>query len=122
MFNEYISKYYDLAANTYHVNPVIYLVIYLASIPIFYVAFYFVIKELLRIKKEDKKITPGHFVEEKKLAAWSLVLLFVYLAPYIYVGFWGQNLPVWSWPLIAALLAFSGYTLYKKISKSLKKS
>jgi hypothetical protein len=122
MFNDYIVRLNDIAANTYHVNPVIFSVIYLLSIPFFYLSFYFVVKELVAIQKEHGKITPQHFVEGRKLTLWACILLAVYLSPYLYVAIWGRNMPWWAWAVIMALIVLTVLGLYRKISKRVKKS
>jgi len=120
MFNDLFHKYYNLAINTYHVNPIIFLTIYVISIPIFYVSFFLVIKEFVLIKnnygEEKFKIT----AEKKKLIFLLSVLVIDYLAPYVYVLIWGENLPVIFWIILLLIIVVRVIFEINKIKNDIK--
>jgi len=114
----YIANMTSLAVNTYHVNPNIFLLIYIISIPIFYIAIYFIAKELMAIKKEHGKITAKHFLYEEALSFWMIVLLLDYLAPYLYIAIFGENLPTWVWAVIIIVVSLSIFSLFNRFIKT----
>jgi ubiquinone/menaquinone biosynthesis C-methylase UbiE len=111
----FFTKYQDLAVNTYHVNPTIFVIIYLLSIPFFYLSLFHVIKEVVALKNVHGKFSAKHFVLERKLSFWTILLLLVYISPYLYVMVFGQNLPLIVWLVIVFFVFFTVFWLYLRI-------
>ena len=96
---EEISKQ---AVEHYGVNPAIFLVIYLISVPFFYYSLLRMIRALA--KKRGKEV-----------AVWSTVFLCATIAPFIYVLFFGRNLPWWVYGIIALLIGQGIFSLIRKL-------
>jgi ABC-type Co2+ transport system permease subunit len=100
-FNE-ISKQ---AVEHYGVNPSIFLVIYLISVPFFYYSLFRMVRALA--KKRGKEVL-----------LWSTVFLCATVAPFIYVLFFGRNLPWWVYGIIALIIGQGIFSLIRKLRKN----
>jgi hypothetical protein len=77
-----IEALMQTARDNYSVDPVVFLVIYLVSVPVFYYSLFRMIRALAkRLGKE--------------IMLWSAVFLSTNVAPFLYVLFFGRNLPWW---------------------------
>jgi len=90
------------AIDQYGVNPAIFLVIYLISVPFFYYSLFRVVRALA--KKRGKEAL-----------AWGTVFLCATLAPFMYVLFFGRNLPWWVYGIIALLIGYGIFSLIRKL-------
>jgi ABC-type Co2+ transport system permease subunit len=97
-FNE-ISKQ---AVEHYGVNPAIFLVIYLISVPFFYYSLFRMVRAVA--KKRGKEVL-----------LWSTVFLGATIAPFIYVLLFGRNLPWWVYGIIALLIGYGIFSLIRKL-------
>lgn len=79
------------ARDNYSVDPVVFLIIYLAAAPVFYYSLFRTIHALARRRG-------------KEVALWSGVFLCAVIAPFVYVLFFGRNLPWWVYGIIALLI------------------
>ena len=79
------------ARETYGVNPVIFLVIYLVCVPVFYYSLFRTLRALA------KKLG-------KEIMLWSAIFLCANVAPFLYVLFFGRNIPWWVYGVIAVLV------------------
>lgn len=86
-----IEELMRAARDNYGVNPVIFLVIYLSSAPLFYYSLFRTFRAL------GKKLG-------KEVMLWSAVFLCSNVAPFVYVLFFGRNIPWWVYGIIAALV------------------
>lgn len=90
-----------VARDTYSVDPVVFLLIYLVSAPVFYYSLFRMIRALARqIAKEAVR--------------WSAVFLCAVVAPFLYVLLFGRNLPWWVYGTIALLIGQSVLSLAMK--------
>jgi hypothetical protein len=87
--------------DTYHVDPVIFLAIYLAAVPVFY---YSLVRTIQALAK-------GLGNEAMR---WSVVFLCAVVAPFVYVLLFGRNLPWWVYGIIAVLVVQGVYSLVMK--------
>lgn len=97
-FNEIMKQ----AIGHYGVNPAIFLVIYLMGVPFFYYSLFRMMRALA------KKLG-------KEVLVWSTVLLCTTVAPFIYVLFFGRNLPWWVYGIIALLIGQGIFSLIRKL-------
>jgi hypothetical protein len=81
----------QVSRDTYHVDPVVFLVIYLVTVPVFYYSLVRTIRAL---------------AARQGTAAmrWSAVFLCAVVAPFLYVLLFGRNLPWWVYGIIAVLV------------------
>jgi fatty acid desaturase len=95
------------AVDQYGVNPVIFLVIFLGCAPFFYYSLFRMMRALA--KKRGKEVM-----------VWSTVFLCATAAPFIYVLFFGRNLPWWVYGIIALLIGQGIFSLIRKLRSSKK--
>jgi hypothetical protein len=97
-----IGALMQASRDTYRVDPVVFLVIYLASAPVFYYSLVRTIRALARrLGKEAMR--------------WSAVFLCAVVAPFLYVLFFGRNLPWWVYGIIAVLVGQGACSLVMKL-------
>ena len=94
------------ARENYGVDPVAFLVIYLASVPFFYFSIYRMLRALARRQQQQQQII-----------AWSMVFLGSTAAPFVYVLFFGRNLPWWVYVVIALLVGQGVFSLVRRLRK-----
>jgi len=97
-----IAALMQAARDDYGVNPIVFLVIYLISVPFFYYS-------LLRtIRALAKKLG-------KEVRLWSAVFLCATAAPFLYVLFFGRNLTWWVYGIIILLIGQGVFSLVRKL-------
>jgi hypothetical protein len=92
----------DGARSKYGVDPVVFLVIYLTSVPFFYYSIFRMVRALAR-RRQNEIIT------------WSTVFLAATVAPFLYVLFFGRNLPWWVYLVVALLIGQGVYSLVRRL-------
>jgi fatty acid desaturase len=92
----------DGARSKYGVDPVVFLVIYLGSVPFFYYSIFRMVRALAR-RRQNEIIT------------WSTVFLTATVAPFLYVLFFGRNLPWWVYLVVALLIGQGVYSLVRRL-------
>ena len=97
-----IEALMQTARDNYSVDPVVFLVIYLGSAPVFYYSLFRMIRALAkRLGKE--------------VMLWSAVFLCANVAPFLYVLLFGRNLPWWVYGIIALLIGQGVFSLVRKL-------
>ena len=100
----WIREMMRAARANYGVDPVVFLVIYLSSVPFFYFSIFRMIRALARKLRNEIMI-------------WSAVFLASTAAPFIYVLFFGRNLPWWVYAVIGLLIGQGVFSLVRKLTK-----
>jgi hypothetical protein len=93
------------ARDNYGVDPVVFLVIYFASMPFFYYSLFRMIRALAQKRGME-------------IMLWSAVFLCATVAPFLYVLFFGRNLPWWVYGIIALLIGQGVFSLVMKLRAS----
>jgi hypothetical protein len=97
-----IEALMQAARDNYRVDPVIFLVIYLGSAPLFYYSLFRMIRALAkRLGKE--------------VMLWSAIFLCANVAPFLYVLLFGRDLPWWVYGVIALLIGQGVFSLVMKL-------
>lgn len=89
---------------TYGVDPVIFLVISTVNAPFFYYSAYRLVKA---VAKRDTA----------RLPLWAALFLAAVVVPYVYVLFWGRNLPWYVYAAMGLLVGQGVWTLVRKLRK-----
>ena len=92
------------ARDDYGVDPVAFIVIYLASVPFFYFSIFRMIRALARR-------------QQREIIVWSTVFLAATAAPFVYVLFFGRNLPWWVYVVIALLVGQGVFSLVRRLRR-----
>ncbi len=95
----------DQARDTYGVNPVAFLAIFLGSGPVFYYSLFRLLRSLARKTGRETGL-------------WSAVFLAATAAPYLYVLLFGRNLPVWVYGILALLIGQGVWSLVRRLRRS----
>ena len=93
-----------VARDSYGVDPVAFIVIYLASVPFFYYSIFRMLRALARRQQQG-------------IIAWSMVFLGATAAPFLYVLVFGRNLPWWVYVVIWVLIGQGVYSLIRRLRK-----
>jgi hypothetical protein len=94
----------DNARTKYGVDPVVFLVIYLACAPVFY---YSIIRTIRALAKKNSA----------QLLVWSMVFLLSTVAPFVYVLIFGRNIPWWVYALLAVLIGQAVLSLILRLRR-----
>lgn len=100
-----IQAIMTLAREIYHVDPVIFLAIYLGCAPVFYFSIYKTLRAMARKAMQETVL-------------WSTVFLASVAAPFVYVILFGQNIPWWVYLIIAILIGQGIYSLVTRLRKN----
>ena len=90
------------ARETYGVDPVVFIVIYLACAPVWYFSLFRTLRALATKRMNEVML-------------WSAVFLGTTVAPFLYVLLFGHNIPWWVYALIAVLIGQGVFTLVQKL-------
>jgi len=93
------------ARANYGVDPLVFIIIYFASVPFFYYSLFRMVRALARKLKNE-------------IMLWSTIFLAATVAPFLYVLFFGRNLPWWVYAIIALLIGQGVYSLIRKLTKN----
>jgi len=107
MFEYVISKFNEIsnmARENYGVNPTIFLIIYLITVPIFYYSLFRTLRAI------TKKLG-------NEIMLWSAIFLCANIAPFLYVLIFGRNIPWWVYGIIAILIGQGVFSFILKIRK-----
>ena len=97
-----IEALMQAARDNYSVDPVVFLVIYLVSVPFFYYSLFRMIRALA--KRMGKEVM-----------LWSAIFLCSNVGPFLYVLFFGRNLPWWVYGILALLIGQGVFSLVWKL-------
>ena len=92
------------ARESYGVDPVVFLVIYLVTVPFFYYSIFRMLRALARRRQQE-------------IIGWSMVFLGSTAAPFVYVLLFGRNLPWWVYVVIGLLIGQGVYSLIRRLRK-----
>jgi ABC-type Co2+ transport system permease subunit len=99
-----IGKLMQGARDTYAVDPIVFIVIYFVSVPFFYFSIYRMVRALAKRRQQE-------------IMLWSMVFLAATAAPFLYVLFFGRNLPWWVYVVVALLIGQGVYSLIRRLRK-----
>jgi len=105
MLNHLLAQIQSLmqaARDTYSVNPVIFLILYFASVPVWYYSLFRTLKAAAA--------RAGNLV-----MLWSAVFLVATLLPFVYVMLFGRNIPGWIYVLMVVLVGQGLFSLAQRL-------
>jgi|GEM_PF-6544690 len=114
---------YNVARDVYHINPAIFVFLYIITIPVYYLGWAIVIergyKFYKKIKEDNTPYVLSDFFSEKGFLVGFYINRFGWFAPYIYVVIYGRNIPIYIYILIFGWLILSSYLFLHKIHKKI---
>jgi|WetSurMetagenome_2_1015567.scaffolds.fasta_scaffold222436_1 hypothetical protein len=87
---------------SYGVDPIIFFIISTVASPLFYYSIYRLVRAVVKKNVRD-------------LMLWGPLFGIAFIAPYVYVLFFGHNLPWWVYVVIGLLVAQGAYSVVRKI-------
>ncbi len=102
---EYVQSWLVGIQRDYGVNPVIFGIIYLICVLPFWISIYKIITGLKNRRRGQ-------------VMTFALILGCTILAPFVYVAFFGHNLPLWFWAVAAAVISYSVYSVLRRIKRT----
>ncbi len=102
LLRSWIESVMKTSRDVYNVDPMIFLGIYLVSVPVFYYSLVRTIRALAKGLRAE-------------VTRWSTVFLCAVAAPFVYVLLFGRNLPWWVYAIIAALIGQGVLSLIRKL-------
>ncbi|UCC12899.1 MAG: hypothetical protein JSW02_05080 [candidate division WOR-3 bacterium] len=101
---EFVQSWLADIQSNYGVNPVIFGIIYVVCVLPFWISIYKIIAGLKNRRRGQ-------------VTTFTLILGFTILAPFVYVAFFGRNLPAWFWVVAAVVISYSVYSVLRRIRK-----
>jgi fatty acid desaturase len=95
----------QVSRDTYHVDPVVFLLIYLAAAPLFWYSLVRTVRAVAVGTRNDA-------------LRWATIFLCAVVAPFVYVLLFGRNLPWWVYGIIAVLVGQGTYSLAVKLRRT----
>lgn len=121
-----IENFRILAVDSYHVDPTVFIALMLLSIPFYYLGWVLIGKSVFAFRKrlQDKRnhLRVIDFFEDKKFLISLSINRAAWVMPYIYVIFWGENIPLWFWVLFIGWILLISYLFWNRLEKMVKKS
>jgi hypothetical protein len=99
-----IERIFRAARESYGINPIIFITIYLICTPIFYYSLFRTIRAIAGKIGKD-------------ILTWSAIFLGANIAPFFYVILFGKNIPWWVFIMIALLISEGIITLMLKVNQ-----
>jgi hypothetical protein len=99
---DWVKGLITAARVNYGVDPIVFVVISTIASPAFYYSIYRVIRAA--VKRNTKE-----------LMLWGPIFGCAFIAPYVYVLFFGHNLPWWVYVVMGLLVAQGVWSLFRKI-------
>ncbi len=91
----------------YGVNPYIFVAIYVGAIPCFLASIAWLVK---RARAGRSTVAP------------TMVAGFFFVSAYLYLAIFGQDIPVWVWIFLAALIAYGAFSTIRDTRRKIAAS
>jgi len=116
----YLQNFIAISEKTYHVNPLIFCILYFGSAVPLYYGYYRVGRSIIKYEKRENK---SQGIDKKELKVGITISAIAWLIPYMYVILFGK-LSLHIWIILIILILATGLLFYKtlknKISKIIK--
>jgi len=103
------KTYNDLAINTYHVDPKIFVALVLISVPFYWYGWLMIVRSIFKSKSKEGnngRIIIERFFNNREFKIGLIINRLAWFLPYVYIIFWGQNLPMWFWLMLSIWIIF----------------
>jgi len=114
---EFLNSLRDEAVNRFHVDPAIFIVIYLLTIPPNWYSTFLMVRSAYRCYKENKRIPINDLITKPDFIIGLVLCVLTLATPYVYVLIYGSNLPVWFYIYLVILAVLMPYLIIRKVRK-----
>jgi hypothetical protein len=101
----------------YGVDPRIYLTLVLITIPLFYLALGFVVRDLARTRSQIGRVSIREAFRWPSFVLALTAMVALWLVTYVYVLFWGVGLPGWIRAVIVVVMVAGAAGLASRIRR-----
>jgi uncharacterized protein YacL len=101
---DYIHNWLSDIQHNYGVNPIVFGIIYCVSVVPFWLSIYKIIAGIKNRKTAQ-------------VSTFGIILGITIIAPFVYVALFGRNLPIWFWIIAVLVIAYSIYSVLRRIKK-----
>lgn len=102
---ESLSTWFFSLSENYGVNPFIFGGIYIGAIPFFTISVGYIVK---------------NYKEGKSIVLPVLTASFCFVSAYLYLIIAGENVPIWVYLVVVAMLAYGAWSTYRKVKFQVK--
>lgn len=114
----FIESWRSIAVDTYRVDPVIFIALMLISTPFYYYGLFEIGRVIFGLRKKHK-LSSKNVIRDKIFIRGLIVYEVAWALPYIYIVFWGDNIPIWVWIFVSLNLLLGIFLFYTKIKKQI---
>jgi hypothetical protein len=111
---------WDLMArihSTYGVDPRVYFALVVITIPLFYVALGFVVRDLARTRRQTGRVSFRAALDRPSFVLSLTAMVALWLVTYVYILFWGVGLPGWVRVVVVAVMVAGGAGLVSRVRR-----
>jgi|BarGraIncu00421A_1022006.scaffolds.fasta_scaffold00710_13 hypothetical protein len=111
---------WDLMArigSTYGVDPRVYFALVLITIPLFYVALGFVVRDLARTRSQTGRVSIRAALDRPSFVLSLMAMVALWLVTYVYILFWGVGLPGWVRAVVVAVMVAGAAGLVSRVRR-----
>lgn len=111
---------WDLMArigSTYGVDPRVYFALVLITIPLFYVALGFVVRDLARTRSQTGRVSIRAALDRPSFVLSLMAMVALWLVTYVYILFWGVGLPGWVRAVVVAVMVAGAAGLVSRVQR-----
>lgn len=114
---ERLWRYMEGIHAAYGVDPRVYLTLVLITIPLFYVALGFVVRDLARTRRQTGRVSIREAFRRPSFVLALTAMVALWLVTYVYVLFWGVGLPGWVRAAIVVVMVAGAAGLVSRIRR-----
>ncbi|GAB5347417.1 hypothetical protein [Alteriqipengyuania sp. 357] len=101
---ESINEWILAQGAQYNVNPYIFVAIYVGAIPFFFASIAWLVK---RARAGRSTVLP------------TMLAGFFFVSAYLYLALFGQDIPVWVWIFLAALIVYGAWSQVRETRRKI---
>jgi hypothetical protein len=103
--------------SAYGVDPRVYLALVLITIPLFYLALGFVVRDLARTRSQTGRVSIRAAFSRPSFVLSLSAMVALWLVTYVYVLFWGVGLPGWIRAAVVVVMVAGAAGLASRIRR-----
>lgn len=101
----FVSTWLSNIQHNHGVNPIVFGIIYVVCVVPFWLSIYKIIAGI-----KNKKTA--------QVSTFGIILGITIIAPFVYVALFGRNLPFWFWIIAVLVIAYSVFSVLRRIKKA----
>ena len=103
--------------SSYGIDPRVYFALVLITIPLFYVALGFVVRDLARTRSQTGRVSIRAAFDRPSFVLSLMAMVALWLVTYVYVLFWGVGLPGWVRAVVVVVMIAGAAGLVSRVRR-----